>query len=160
MGEWMYTNIKNKCTKRTFQEVPLNKIFSLKERYSWRHRDRYQQIYLSAEDILPITTALNFLWMQCTLIITSSSITTLFYGEKLSRHSRKQNVCCRTFNIVAWGSPSRLLSKNTKIRIYKTIILPVVLYGCETWSLTLREEHRQSIWEQGAEENIWTKEGW
>jgi hypothetical protein len=35
----------------------------------------------------------------------------------------------------------RLLSKNLKIRIYKTIILPVVLYGCETWSLTLREEH-------------------
>jgi hypothetical protein len=31
---------------------------------------------------------------------------------------------------------------NVKIRIYKTIILPVVLYGCETWSLTLREEHR------------------
>jgi hypothetical protein len=29
-----------------------------------------------------------------------------------------------------------------KIKIYKTIILPVVLYGCETWSLTLREEHR------------------
>ena len=37
---------------------------------------------------------------------------------------------------------SRLLSKNTKIKIYRTIILPVVLYGCETWSLTLREEHR------------------
>jgi hypothetical protein len=36
---------------------------------------------------------------------------------------------------------SRLLSKNLKIRIYKTIILPVVLYGCETWSLTLREDH-------------------
>jgi hypothetical protein len=36
----------------------------------------------------------------------------------------------------------RLLSKNTKIRIYKTIILPVVLYGCETWSLILTEEHR------------------
>jgi hypothetical protein len=34
---------------------------------------------------------------------------------------------------------SRLLSKNFKIIIYKTIILPVVLYGCETWSLTLRE---------------------
>jgi hypothetical protein len=37
---------------------------------------------------------------------------------------------------------SRLLSKNTRIRINKTKILPVVLYGCETWSLTLREEHR------------------
>jgi hypothetical protein len=35
---------------------------------------------------------------------------------------------------------SRLLSKNIKIRIYKTIILPVVLYGCETWSVTIREE--------------------
>jgi hypothetical protein len=39
-------------------------------------------------------------------------------------------------------SSSRLLSKDLKIRIYKTIILPVILYGCETWSLTLREEHR------------------
>jgi hypothetical protein len=36
---------------------------------------------------------------------------------------------------------SRLLSKNIKIRIYKTIILPVILYRCETWSLILREEH-------------------
>jgi len=35
---------------------------------------------------------------------------------------------------------SSLLPKNLKIRIYKTIILPVVLYGCETWSLTLSEE--------------------
>ena len=34
-----------------------------------------------------------------------------------------------------------LLSKNLKNKIYRTIILPVVLYGCETWSLTLREEH-------------------
>jgi hypothetical protein len=37
---------------------------------------------------------------------------------------------------------SHPLSKNLKIRIYKTIILPVVLYGSETWSLTLMEEHR------------------
>jgi hypothetical protein len=36
----------------------------------------------------------------------------------------------------------RLLSSNVKVKIYKTIIVPVVLYGCETWSLTLREEHR------------------
>jgi hypothetical protein len=38
-----------------------------------------------------------------------------------------------------------LLSKNFKIRIYRTIILPVVLYGCETWSLTLRKEHRLKV---------------
>jgi hypothetical protein len=42
---------------------------------------------------------------------------------------------------------SRLLSKNIKVRIYKTIILPVVLYVCETWSLTIREEHRLRVFE-------------
>jgi hypothetical protein len=42
---------------------------------------------------------------------------------------------------------SRLLAKNIKIRIYKTAILPVVLYGCETWYLTLREEHRLRVFE-------------
>ena len=42
---------------------------------------------------------------------------------------------------------SRLLSKMLKIKIYRTIILPVVLYGCETWSLILREERRLSVFE-------------
>ena len=42
---------------------------------------------------------------------------------------------------------SSLLSKNLKIKIYRTIILPVVLYGCETWSLTLREEGRLRVFE-------------
>jgi hypothetical protein len=39
------------------------------------------------------------------------------------------------------------LSKNIKIRIYRTIILSVVLSGCETWSLTLREERRVRVFE-------------
>jgi hypothetical protein len=39
------------------------------------------------------------------------------------------------------------LSKNLKIRIYKTIILPVVLYRCKTWSRILREEHRLRVFE-------------
>jgi hypothetical protein len=38
-----------------------------------------------------------------------------------------------------------LLSRSIKIGIYKTIILPLVLYGCELWSLTLREEHRLRV---------------
>jgi hypothetical protein len=42
---------------------------------------------------------------------------------------------------------SRLITKNLKIKIYKTVILPVVLYGCETWCLTLREEHRLRVFE-------------
>jgi hypothetical protein len=57
------------------------------------------------------------------------------------------------FPLTPWSSKwsfsftVRLLSKNLKIRIYKTIILPVVLYGCETWSLSLREEHRLRVLE-------------
>jgi len=42
---------------------------------------------------------------------------------------------------------SRLLSKNLKIKIYTTIILPVALYGCETWSLTRREERKLRVFE-------------
>ena len=42
---------------------------------------------------------------------------------------------------------SSLLSKNLKIKIYRIIILPVVLYGCETWSLTLRDERRLRVFE-------------
>jgi hypothetical protein len=42
---------------------------------------------------------------------------------------------------------TRLLSKSIKVKIYKTAILPLVLYECETWSLTLREEHRLRVFE-------------
>ena len=41
----------------------------------------------------------------------------------------------------------RLLSKKFTVKTHKTIILPVVLYGCKTWSLTLREEHRLRMFE-------------
>ena len=44
---------------------------------------------------------------------------------------------------------SSLLSKNLKIKIYRILILLVVLYGCETWSLTLREESRLRVFENG-----------
>jgi hypothetical protein len=40
-----------------------------------------------------------------------------------------------------------MLTRNVKIKIYKTIILPVILYGCETWSLTLRKKHRLRVFE-------------
>jgi hypothetical protein len=50
---------------------------------------------------------------------------------------------------------SSLLSRNIRPRINRTIILPLFLYGCETWSLILREEHRLRV--QGVEENIWAK---
>jgi hypothetical protein len=43
---------------------------------------------------------------------------------------------------------SRLLAKSVTVKIYKSIlILPLVLYGCETWSLTLREENKLRVFE-------------
>ena len=56
---------------------------------------------------------------------------------------------------------SRPLSNNLTIKIYKTIILPVVLYGCETWSLTLREGCRIRVFEAKGipEASIWAQEG-
>jgi hypothetical protein len=52
--------------------------------------------------------------------------------------------------VLSFGAESfvfRLLSKNLKIKIYRTTILPVVLYGCETWSLTLWQERKLRVFE-------------
>ena len=49
---------------------------------------------------------------------------------------------------------SSLLSRNLKIKVYRTIILPVVLYGCETWLLTMREEHRLRVFENRVSRRI------
>jgi len=54
-------------------------------------------------------------------------------AEEIKSRLRSGNAC---YNSVQNLLSSRLLSKNLKIKIYSTIILPVVLYGCETWSLT------------------------
>jgi hypothetical protein len=64
--------------------------------------------------------------------------------EEIMRRLNSGNACYHSVqNLLS----SRLLSKNLKIRIYKTIILSVVLYGCESWSLILREEHRLGVFE-------------
>ena len=64
--------------------------------------------------------------------------------EEIKGRLKSGNACYHSVqNILS----SSLLSKNIKIKIYRTVILPVVLYGCETWSLTLREEHRLRVFE-------------
>jgi hypothetical protein len=50
-------------------------------------------------------------------------------------------------SFVAESIALQLLSKNAKMKIYITVILPVVLYGCATWSLILREERRLTVFE-------------
>jgi hypothetical protein len=64
--------------------------------------------------------------------------------EDIKRRLISSNAC---YHLVQNLLSSHLLSKNVKVRIYKTIILPVVLYGCGTLSLTLREEHKLRVFE-------------
>jgi hypothetical protein len=64
-------------------------------------------------------------------------------GEIKSR-LKSRNACYHSVQDLLSSSS---LSKNTKIKIYKSIILSVILYGCETWSLILREEHRLRVFE-------------
>ena len=66
--------------------------------------------------------------------------------EEIKSRFKSGNAC---YNLVQNLLSSTLLSKNLKIKIYRTIILPVVLYGCETWSLILREERRLRVFENG-----------
>ncbi|KAJ4429316.1 hypothetical protein ANN_26320 [Periplaneta americana] len=64
--------------------------------------------------------------------------------KKIKRRINVRNACYYSVGKIL---SSNLLSKNPKVRIYKTIILPVVLYGCETWTLTLREEQKLRVFE-------------
>jgi transcription elongation factor GreA-like protein len=56
--------------------------------------------------------------------------------EKIKSRLNLGNACCHSVWSLLF---SRLLSRNVKVKVYRTIILPVVLCGCETWSVTLRE---------------------
>jgi hypothetical protein len=62
--------------------------------------------------------------------------------EKVKSRLKLGNAC---YHSVRHLLSSNLLSKNLKIKIYRTIILPLVLYGCETWLLTLRKERRMRV---------------
>ena len=74
-------------------------------------------------------------WQLCERFIRQSEIKSRLKSGNACYHSVQ--------NILS----SSLLSKNIKIKIRRTVILPVVLYGCETWSLTLREERRLRVFE-------------
>jgi hypothetical protein len=64
--------------------------------------------------------------------------------EEIKSKLKSGNACYHSVQNLSYSS---LLSKNLKIQIYRNIILPVVLNGSETWSLTLREERRLWVFE-------------
>ncbi|KAJ4427627.1 hypothetical protein ANN_25275 [Periplaneta americana] len=63
--------------------------------------------------------------------------------EEIKRRINMGNACYYSVE----SSYHPVCCQNLKVRIYKTVILPVVLYGCETWTLILREEHRLKVFE-------------
>jgi hypothetical protein len=65
-------------------------------------------------------------------------------AEEIKSNMRSGNAC---YHSVQSLFSSRLLPKNLKIKIYRTIILPTVLYGCEIWSLILREERKLRLFQ-------------
>ena len=67
-------------------------------------------------------------------------------AEEIKGSLKSGNVCYHSVqNLLS----SSLLSKNTHIKIYRTVVLPVAECGCEIWSLTLREERRLRVFENG-----------
>jgi hypothetical protein len=62
--------------------------------------------------------------------------------KKFKTRLKSGNACYHSVQKIFY---SCLLSKNVKIEVHRTIVLPFVLYGCETWSLTLREERRLRV---------------
>jgi len=65
--------------------------------------------------------------------------------ENITGRLKTGNVCCHSVQNLLFAV---LLCKNIKVKIYRIVILPVVLYGCETWSPTLREERRLRVFKK------------
>ena len=80
----------------------------------------------------------EFKYLGTTLTIQNS------IRDEIKSRLRSGNACYHSVqNLLS----SRLLSRKLKIKIYRMITLPVVLYGCEAWSLTLREERKLRVFE-------------
>ena len=96
------------------------------------------QIHNTKIDTSSYETVEQFKYLETTLMDHNS------IQEEIKSRLKSGNACYHSVqNILSSSS----LSKNIKIKIQRTIILPVVLYGCETWSLTLREECRRRVFE-------------
>ena len=92
----------------------------------------------------------------CFLLLVAIVLNTIFFNvigfrvniqEEIKSRLKSGNACYHSVqNLLSYS----LLSKNIKIKMYRTVVLPFVLYGCGTWSLTLREERRLRMFENRA----------
>ena len=98
----------------------------------------YISVHLSKIDNTSIQRVEEFKYLGTTLTDQNS------IQEQIKSRLKLGNACYHSVqNLLS----SSLLSKDLKIKIYRTITLPVVLYGCETWSLTLREGRKLRVFQ-------------
>jgi len=86
----------------------------------------------------------SFEWVEEFKYLGTTLINQNPIQEEIKSRLKLGNACYHSVHNLLSSS---LLSKNLKIKIYRTVILPVVVYGCETWSLTLREERKLIVFE-------------
>jgi len=111
-------------------KLPLNNILRHYYSYTTNTAGRIQSVRI---DNSTFERVKEFKYLGTTLINQNS------IPEEIKSKLRSGNACYRSVqNLLS----SRLLFKNIKIKIYRTVILPFILYGRETWSLTLREERK------------------
>ncbi|KAJ4427876.1 hypothetical protein ANN_23882 [Periplaneta americana] len=132
---------------RVFETKMLRKIFGAKRNEvtgEWRklHKTELHALY-SSPDIIRNIKSRRLRWAGHVARMGESRNA---YGVLVGSRREKDLLGGRDVDGKKLLSSS-LLSNNLKVRIYKTVILPVVLYGCETWTLTLREEHRFRVFE-------------
>jgi hypothetical protein len=104
----------------------------------------------------PLVNKFIFLFFRDSVLEKTESLSQNLIQEKIKRRMNSGNAY---YHSVQNLPSSRLLLKNLKLRIYKTIILPVVLYECKTRSLTLREEHRLRVTENRVLRRIFGSDG-
>jgi hypothetical protein len=122
------------ATKETGQEVNAHTT-----KYMTVSRDQNAgRIHSMKMDNIPIERVEEFKYLGTTQTNQNS------IQEEIKSRLKLRNACYYSVqNLLS----SSLLSKTLNIKIYRTIILPVALYGCETWSLTLREERRLRVFQ-------------
>ena len=87
---------------------------------------------------------IGWIFARCFEARSTNSIIRLHSEEEIKSRLKSGNAC---YHLVQNILSASLLSTNIKIKIYITTVLPVVLYGCETWSLVLNEERGLRVFE-------------
>jgi hypothetical protein len=114
-----------------------------------KERSKTHTLAVAATTTTTTTYANNTFLMSCTPKSTP-------FQRVYNTNVINPNALCRRRNVIM----DCCYFRNVKVKIYKTIILPVVLYGCETWSLTLREEHRLRVFQNRILRRIFGPKGY